>query len=187
MPDGGRSFYTDAREGSAWERHILEDVIGFVDHFFPTIPERRGRAIGGLSMGGYGAMKLALKRPDLFGSASAHSGCHRIVRDVAAGLAPAEHADLLPELRRIYGAAPSPDTDPFALAARIDRAIAPALRFDCGLEDFLLDHSRDFHAHLARLGLPHEYREHPGGHTWDYWDAHVPEALAFHAARIYSV
>ena len=68
MPDGHRSFYcNDPRPGGcAYEDHIVTDVVGFVDRTFPTIADRAGRAIGGLSMGGYGAMMLALRHPDLF-------------------------------------------------------------------------------------------------------------------------
>jgi enterochelin esterase-like enzyme len=52
---------------------------------------------------------------------------------------------------------------------------------DCGTEDYLLDGNRAFHAELERLKVPHEYREFPGAHTWDYWDEHVKDALAFHS------
>src|SRR5262249_58273762 len=58
MPDGGRGFYCDAVEGAAYERHILEDVIGFVDRTFQTLAARQGRGIGGLSLGGSGALTL---------------------------------------------------------------------------------------------------------------------------------
>jgi len=82
MPDGGRGFYTDAIEGMAYERHILEDVIGFVERTFQVRSDRCGRAIGGLSMGGYGSMKLALKHPDLFGSVVSHSSVFSLERIV---------------------------------------------------------------------------------------------------------
>jgi S-formylglutathione hydrolase FrmB len=174
MPDGGRGFYSDAHEGFAYERHVIEDVIGFVDRTFQTVPERGGRVIGGLSMGGYGAIKLALKHPHLFCSAVSHSGALAIARR-----SPRE--ELRPELARIFGPSPAggPD-DPFALAEKIDRAQLPALRIDCGLDDGLLEGNRDFHRHLEALKIPHEYEEFPGAHTWDYWDAHVQEAIAFH-------
>ncbi len=80
MPDGGRGFYTDARRGPAWQRHVMEDVMGFVERFFPVARDGRGRVIGGLSMGGYGAMKLALKYPDRFCSVAAHSSAFDIRR-----------------------------------------------------------------------------------------------------------
>ena len=58
--------------------------------------------------------------------------------------------------------------------------MAPALRIDCGTEDFLIQSNRDFHAHLEKEGIKHEYQEFPGAHEWGYWDKHVQEALAFH-------
>ena len=59
-------------------------------------------------------------------------------------------------------------------------AVMPALAFDCGVDDYLIEHSRRFAATLGKLGLPHEYREHPGAHTWDYWERHLPDAIAHH-------
>ena len=60
----------------------------------------------------------------------------------------------------------------------------PKLRIDCGADDFLIEHNREFHAHLNKLKVPHEYAEFPGAHTWDYWDLHIREALAFHARAL---
>jgi S-formylglutathione hydrolase FrmB len=174
MPDGGRGFYCDAVEGPAYERHVMEDVIGFVDRTFRTIPERRGRVIGGLSMGGYGAVKLALKFPQHFCSAVAHSAAFDVRRRI-------ERPEIAPEMRRIFGPTPGggPD-DPFALAEKVDRKLLPALRIDCGREDGLIEENRAFHRHLETLGIPHEFEEFPGAHTWDYWDRHVQEAIVFH-------
>jgi putative tributyrin esterase len=174
MPDGGRGFYCDAVDGPAYERSLLDDVIGFVDRTFHTIPEREGRVIGGLSMGGYGAIKLALKYPQLFCSAVAHSAALDVRWRI-------ERPESSAEMRRIFGPAPGGGpNDPYALAATIDRTRLPALRLDCGREDGLLEENRAFHRHLEQLGIPHEYAEFPGAHTWDYWDHHVQEAIAFH-------
>jgi len=177
MPDGGRGWYTDAREGYAYETAIVRDLIGLVDRVYHTDPRREARVIGGLSMGGYGAVKLALKRPDLFRAAVSHSGA------LAVGHGPLDPSDARGrEMVRIFGREPrGGDDDLFALAERIDRGMLPALRIDCGVDDFLLDQNRAFHARLDDLNIPHEYAEFPGGHTWDYWDRHVQEALAFHA------
>ena len=174
MPDGGRGFYCDAVGGLAYERYLLDDVIGFVDRTFHTMPERQGRVIGGLSMGGYGAIKLALKYPQLFCSAVAHSAALDVQRRL-------DRPEVAAEMRRIFGPTPGggPD-DPYALADTIDRTLLPALRLDCGLEDGLLEENRAFHRHLEQLGIPHEYAECPGAHTWEYWDCHIQEAIAFH-------
>jgi len=121
MPDGGRGFYTDAVEGSAYERHLIEDVIGFVDRTFQTIRERRGRVIGGLSMGGFGALKLALKFPQLFCSAVAHSAACDVRRRV-------ERLEMAAEMRRIFG--PSPAGGPNDLYALAEQSAVPARAAD---------------------------------------------------------
>lgn len=174
MPDAGRSFYCDAVEGPPYETYIIQDVIGFVDRFFHTMPSRAGRVIGGLSMGAYGAIKLALKFPGMFSSVTAHSGVYATHLEN-------EQGRMDPEWRRIFGPSPRDGMDdPFALAERIDHNRLPAIRLDCGIQDDLLTDSRALHGHLARLGIPHQYEEFPGGHTWEYWDAHVQDAVLFH-------
>jgi len=168
MLDGARSFYCNLPSGLGnYEQHIL-DSVRFVDRLFPTVKDPSGRGIGGLSMGGYGAMKLGLKFPEIFGSVAAHSS----VLDMAA-LA----GDDLPEARLLTDPLDA-GNDCFALAAQTRDK--PMIRFDCGTEDFLLDHNRRFHAHLNSLGIVHEYEEFPGGHTWEYWDEHIDAALRFH-------
>ncbi len=184
MPDGGRGFYTDARShvSGAYEAAIVRDLIPFIDAAFQTRPNRAGRAIAGLSMGGYGAMKLALKHPGLFAAAVSHSGA------VAFGSRPipAERADRA-EWVNVFGEDPTsgPD-DAFALAQKCPPAQRPALRIDCGTGDFLVEDNRAFHAHLDKIGYPHEYAEHAGGHDWAYWDAHIQDTLAF-AGRVLGV
>ena len=177
MPDGGRGFYSDAKEGFAYESAIIKDLIPFIDRTFNTRAERKGRCIGGLSMGGYGALKLALKYPDLFASANGHSGAY--------GFAHGDWRETEPEFERITGKDPigGPD-DVYALAAYADRAKLPALRIDCGTSDFLLPQNRDFHAHLQKINVPHEYVEFPGAHDWSYWDKHIQSALRFHAKHL---
>ncbi|MFO0892372.1 MAG: alpha/beta hydrolase-fold protein [Isosphaeraceae bacterium] len=74
MPDGGRGWYTNAQVGFAYENDLMKDVMGLIERTFPVRAERSGRAIGGLSMGGYGAVKLGLKHHETFGSVNSHSG-----------------------------------------------------------------------------------------------------------------
>lgn len=178
MPDGGRGFYCDAVNGPANESHIIKDVIGFVDTHFNTKAERSGRVIAGLSMGGYGALKLALKFPDMFCSVVSHSG------GVAAGHKPYRE-ELAAEMRLIYGDNYIGGKDDlWAIAERVDRSKLPAIRMDCGLSDFLLEDNRAFHQHLVKLGIPHEYEEFPGDHNWDFWDTHIQETIQFHAKAL---
>ncbi len=177
LPDGDRSFYCDAADGPQYEKAMVLDLIGFVDRYFDTIPRRAGRVIGGLSMGGYGAMKLGLKYPRLFCSITGHSGAYGVFRAK-------RWADLEEHWKRLLGTNKARrENDCFALATRLKGKRTPAIRFDCGLEDFLLEeHNRPFAAHLRRLGIPHEYEEFPGGHDWAYWDEHIQEAIRFHCS-----
>lgn len=181
MPDGGRGWYTNAEDGPAYEDDLIVDVRGLIERTFPVRAERSGRAIGGLSMGGYGAVKLGLKHRDLFASVHSHSGAVGFLR----GVGPDRERALVAEFARIFGPDPSggPE-DPFALVERIDHGLLPKLRLDCGTEDFLLDQNRAFHAHLDTLRIPHEYEEFPGGHEWSYWDEHIVEAIDFHARNL---
>jgi putative tributyrin esterase len=180
MPDGGRGFYTDSHTDplAAFETFIVRDLIGFIDRTFQTRATREGRVIAGLSMGGFGAVKLAFKYPELFAAAASHSG---VLRSGAEW----NPANPNTELARIFGPTlEGGPNDVYALARRADRDRLPALRIDCGRDDFLFDSNRRFHAHLDSLEIPHEYAEHPGAHDWAYWDAHIQETIAFFAGAL---
>jgi len=173
MPDGHRSFYcNDPRpDGCAYEDHIVRDVVGFVERVFPCMGRRRGRAIAGLSMGGYGAIMLGLRHPDVFCAVSSHSGAplfaHQPIPD-------------RPDVEALANCLPPGEYDCFALAEkRKSDGRLPAIRMDCGTEDRLAKPNRSFHAHLEALGVPHVYEEYPGEHTWAYWDEHIGRTLAF--------
>ena len=176
MPDGGTSFYLDLtpRSGAGslrYEEFLVEDLRRHVEGTFRV---RTGPwAIGGLSMGGFGAVRLGLKYPARFASVWAHSARFYTRAELASGERP-----------RFAGAPAidAADADVFALAERGARSGAvPRLSFDCGVDDELIGDNRRLHAHLDGIGLRHTYREHPGGHTWPYWDEHVRAALAQHA------
>ncbi len=194
MPDGYRGFYTDNEEGPAYARHFGEEIPAFVERNFPARAARGARAVGGLSMGGYGALRLALGYPDRFCSANSHSGAlarfnlsqsvrtarrHRLLRDHPPGF--------LAELRRIFGrhvTGSRHDLVRLIQRARRRGRRLPRILIDCGTDDVLLDANRRFHRELERMDVPHLYREFPGGHDWDYWDLHVRDALAFHARNL---
>jgi S-formylglutathione hydrolase FrmB len=178
MPDGGRGYYSDAPGGDAYESAIVRDLVIFIDQTFQTDARRGARAIGGLSMGGYGALKLGLGHPELFGSVTSHS-CSRAVLWT--------HEPDTEEEKFLRAFGPEPRGGPgdlFALAETIDHPDLPALSLDCGTEDELLAANRRFHAHLETLHIPHLYREYPGGHAWDYWDQRIQEALEFHVRAL---
>jgi putative tributyrin esterase len=180
MPDGFRGFYTDNADGPAYAKYMAEELVEFVERNFPARRSREARCVGGLSMGGYGALRLGLAYPHLFASANSHSGA--LMHGGRDG--PRPDGPLSPaEFRRIFGERPQGSGhDLVALARRAGQSNQPLPRLliDCGTDDVLLEDNRLFHAELERLKMPHEYREFPGAHTWDYWDQHVRDALEFH-------
>jgi S-formylglutathione hydrolase FrmB len=171
LPSGENSYYIDQPPQRLFERFIVHDLPAHVQRTFRV---REGKAaIGGLSMGGYGAIRLGLKYPERYASIFAHSS--RLPSRAE-----------LPTLEWTHGLDDSAlaELDVDALAARIDVRSMARLAFDCGRDDHLLADSRRFHECLEKLSVPHQYREYAGAHTWDYWDAHAPEALAHHAATL---
>jgi S-formylglutathione hydrolase FrmB len=175
MLDGDHGFSTNmTQELGRHEDHVLESVR-FIDRTFHTLACPAGRGIGGLSMGGYGAAKLGLKYPEIFGSLASHSGCLDMTQTRQ------WDENMRRELQAIFGATVTPEEECFALAAR--PGVKPAIYFDCGVDDGLIEENRRFHAHLTALGIAHTYAEYPGGHSWDYWDAHIPAALDFHCEQ----
>jgi S-formylglutathione hydrolase FrmB len=176
MPDGGRGFYSDAEQGFAYGKALGVELPERIERTFPAIPAREGRCVAGLSMGGYGAARLALAYPDRFAAAVSHSGA------MGFGHHPNSHdgRPYPPEWERILGPTPhGGPNDLFALATKLTPEERPALRIDCGTGDFLIEPNRAFTTYLEEIGYPHEYEEFPGGHTWDYWDTHIQESIAF--------
>lgn len=177
MPNGERGFYTDARlsERHNYESHIIKEVIPFIDSVFQTVPTKSGRTIAGLSMGGYGAFKLAMKHPQMFSAALSLSGA---VQVPSAGLP--DDANFANELRLIYGDnSIGSDDDILAMAGRINRDTLPELRFECGTEDYLLGQNRILKHALDSHNLPYTYIESSGDHSWKYWDRRLAESLPF--------
>jgi S-formylglutathione hydrolase FrmB len=193
MPDGERGFYTDNDDGPAWAKHIGEELPTVIERHFRARPERGARAIGGLSMGGYGALRVGLAYAERFCSVNSHSGAMGWGRFRDGATMRAESKRLgwdetvRAEMRRVFGSGALRDGphDPLWHASRAKRARSlPALLVDCGTEDFLIESNREFSRDLTKARIPHVYREYPGAHDWDYWDLHVREALEFHAANL---
>ena len=131
-----------------FESFIVDDLVAYVDANYRTVRTRDARAIGGLSMGGFGAVATALRHPEVFATAGAFSGAFA--------------GDRMPLLAKSIA----------ALEARQ----APFVYLACGIQDPVLQGTRDLVAELADRDIAHEYREVPGSHTWDVWD---PQTLAF--------
>jgi len=184
MPNGERGFYVDAksRPAHAIDSYIPGQLNGFVESTFQTVRGRRGRVIAGLSMGGYGAVAIALKHPDMFCAAASHSGA---VAFCSRSLDPSRGDAWRREYEPIVGRNPKGGPNAlFRLVKDVDRSRLPALRIDCGKKDFLLQDNRAFHRHLRKLRIPHVYKEYPGEHNWEYWDLHIRDTLKFFSKEL---
>ncbi len=192
VPEGRDAWYTDSATApnEKFESYFVEELIPDVDRRFRTVAAREGRAVAGLSMGGYGSLKFGLKHPELFAFAGSMSGAL-----AAASWLPDEKLleFVRPSIARVYGPADQPDNetrranDIYRLVRELSpervRAL-PFLYLDCGTEDFLIGVNRDFSALLLEKKVPHEFRELPGGHAWPYWDRQVQEILRLAAQRL---
>lgn len=172
-PEGGRGWYTDGVAASdRYESHLLQEVIPDVERRYRTIAERRGRGVAGYSMGGYGALKLGFKHPELFAFAASTSG--------ALDAASRTDDESLTQTFGEPGSAVRAENDLPRLARDFPDARRGALPFfylDCGLNDPWFAANRDFAALLAERKFAHEYRQRPGEHLWPYWDAQAREIL----------
>ena len=170
MPDADDSWYTNSATfpSDKFEDYIAKDLIPEIEEKYRTIRERRGRAIAGLSMGGYGALKLALKYPDLFSFAGSLSGALNAAQNLGP-LRPEFRAKLL-EVFGKEGSTTRAENDVFRLLDASHEAVYPYFYLACGTGDFFLDTNRAFVRQLSSRKIAYEYHETPGEHTWDYWD-----------------
>lgn len=177
MPAVARSFYADTITGQRYWTFISEEVPAVARHFFPLSAERNDNYVAGLSMGGYGAFKLALTYPDRFAAAASLSG----VLDVVGFFRASDPAGQI-ELRHVFGeidGLAGNANDLFALARRMARqtGIRPRLYQWCGTEDFLYADNVGFRDHAESLGLALTYDEGSGGHEWSCWDREIQRVL----------
>jgi S-formylglutathione hydrolase FrmB len=186
VPFGGTSFYTNLRDGSEkWEDVIITEFVPMIESTYRVNASRATRGISGTSMGGYGALKLAMKHPDLFGSASAHSAV--LMEDLSAAKVSAGRLQRLQSLfDRVFGISKDltywEANNPMVLAKDTKKLNGLKLYFDCGTEDeYGFDvGARRLDEMLTKAGYPHEAHLYPGRHGWDYAMQHTGESLLFH-------
>ncbi len=187
MPEGENGWYVNnyADRKMHWEDYLILDLIPYVDEHYRTVAARNGRAIAGLSMGGYGAMKLGLKYPQLFVAVASLSGA------LASARGAWFDAITEPEIKKVlsedFGPVDNPSraaNDPFELIRKVPDDEMPQLYLSIGSEDFLLQENREFIRLLSELKITYEYREVQGRHDWPVWDSQIRAVLAAQAAVI---
>lgn len=182
-PEGGNGWYSDSATvpNDKYESYIIQELIPEIDKKFRTRTDRNHRAIAGLSMGGYGAVKFGLKYPEMFALVGSFSGAH------GAGLWTEKEVGtkgaIAESLNGVFGAADSEtrkQNDTFKIVKEMPAEKIAALPFvylDCGTEDFLFQNNRDFVNLLVEKKIKHEFRQLPGAHDWKFWDAQIQEFL----------
>src|SRR5579864_9082916 len=180
-PEGGASFYINSTDGTErYSDFFLREFMPYIEGKYRTVPGREGRAVTGISMGGYGALRFAFAYPELFSAVSAQSAA--LILDSPEAL------NATGMLGDVFGSpidmAHWRAYDPFALARKNRAEIAKmAIYFNCGQSD---EYGFDKGAaaldkQLTREKIPHEYRPYPGGHNMNYFLGHLAEVIEFHS------
>jgi len=185
MPEGNDGWYTDSATvpTDKYESYILQELIPDVEKRFRAGSDAESRAIAGLSMGGYGAIKFGLKHPELFALAASLSGAFSVVTwDLK------EPGAISDSLKQTFGPVNSEtrvanDVPKLVREAKAKNTSLPFFYVDCGTDDHLFGDNREFVSLLIELRIPHEYRQLPGSHSWTYWDSQVQEVLRIAAKR----
>ncbi|CAG5017400.1 hypothetical protein DYBT9275_05764 [Dyadobacter sp. CECT 9275] len=174
-PDGGfSSWYWDSPVDPSYqyETYVSKELVAFVDQKYKTIKNRKGRGITGLSMGGHGALYLAMKHQDVFGAGGSMSG----------GLDIRSYPNNWDMAKRIGKYSEQPQVWEQNTVAGLLHLLTPnslALIIDCGVDDFFFKVNENLHAQLLYRGIPHDYITRPGAHSWPYWANAVQYQLLY--------
>jgi len=188
MPDAQQTFYVNRVTGDQYEDFFFQELIPYIEKTYRCRTDKKSRAVAGLSMGGYGSLLYALHHPDLFQSCYAMSAA--VFPDEEMNALP--YSELQKRYRMVLGATAPAEGEPriteawkknsiLTLSAALSPEQKKAVRFfvDCGDDDFLFEGNDALHTAWRKANLSHEFRMRDGGHTWSYWQASLPEALAF--------
>jgi putative tributyrin esterase len=178
MPEGHSSHYVNAAEvpEDRYEDFIVDDLIPDVERRFPANSARSSRAVIGVSMGGYGAVKMALSHPGLFVFAGGLSSAV----DVPSRPFSIRRAQQYRRHSLIFGPWSSEarrSRDPFVLARSIDPTKVPFMFLTCGDVEGLLATNRQFAALLAQRRFAYEFHTGPGTHDWNQWNQRLPQVF----------
>ena len=176
MPNVHRSFYLNTYDGRRYFDYVNEEVPAFCEEVFGISSKREDKFVAGLSMGGYGAMKLALSEPYQFSAAGTFSGALDFVEMVNSQTVgtDGEIESFRKELKE--------ENDLFLLAEKAGENM-PSIYQACGTEDFLYDYNTKFRDFIKPICPDFEYQEGPGTHEWGFWDTHVQKFIDFIALR----
>jgi putative tributyrin esterase len=174
LPNGGANYWVNHASGARWVDYVVDDVVRQVDREYRTVASPRGRAIGGLSMGGEGAMRIAMTRPGTFGTAAAHSPSLRTAFD-----------QFKPELQEIFGDEEAwRAATPLWLVLDTDVAYNLTLAMDIGEDDPWRANAELLHQRMVSRGISHRFEVLPGEHEAEYWIDNVDHYLTFYSSAL---
>ena len=171
MPNAHRSFYTDMKYGLKYYTYLTRELPMRIKEFFKLSDKREDTFIAGLSMGGYGALKAAMRDPDIYAAAAGLSA----VTDIASF-----RNGWFAALEPIFGSDPEipEEEDLIKLAEKHKNdAIKPRLYIGIGKQDILYDQNRKTRAIFEENGYDVTYRESDGNHNWEFWDEYIRYVL----------
>jgi putative tributyrin esterase len=180
LPEGGNNWYSDSAtiETDKFESSFINELIPTVEASYRICRTRETRARAGLSMGGFGALKFALKRPELFVFAGSMSGAFNAPH--LTGLEEnSDWQELYPSILEVFGRENSPtrfENDLFGIIREIpeeEKSSVPFIYFDCGTKDGFLKVNRELAELLKRKEIAFQFEEISGGHDWIYWDKQI--------------
>jgi S-formylglutathione hydrolase FrmB len=180
MPAVDLSWYTNMAYGNKYFQFVSEEVPAVVRDIFSLSDKREDNFVAGLSMGGYGAFKLALTYPDRYVAAASLSGALDVLETIK-GHGLHDEKEWHKAMQSVFGDLEKVDGsqhDLFALAREVAKgSVKPRLYQCCGTEDFLYADNIRFRDHVRELPLDFTYEEGPGEHVWAYWDKMIQNVL----------
>ena len=188
-PEGRRSFYVNSADGSVrYSDFFLQEFMPHIERAYRIVPGRSGRAISGISMGGYGALRLAFAHPEMFSAVSAQSAALITQTPQELDAASRTGAPLTAVLAPVFGKPIDVlhwnNNSPFLLAKKSAVPLRKmAIYFNCGQDDNygFEKGAAALHDELQKEGVTHQYHPYPGDHSLTYFLSHFAEVMEFHS------
>lgn len=162
-----------SHNGYNFEKWIIEDVVAAVAEKVAGANDNSPLFIAGLSMGGFGALRIGAKYSEKFKGISGHSSITAL-----------EQMKLFVEEDLSNYLQENKVDEDLLSTFRQYRDVLPPVRFDCGTDDLLIDYNRELHHKMVEYGIKHTYEEFAGGHEWRYWEEHISKSLLFFASQL---
>ena len=184
MPSVGRSFYTDQPNGQRYFTYLTEELPRYLENLFGLAPRREDTLMAGVSMGGYGAMKTALRCPERFAAAASFSGVLslEVLRALPGDPRQNEFMHIFGDLSKLKGSEHDPEV--WLDDAAQSRVQLPRLYVTTGRQEDIYPLGLYFVSMAQARSIEVDYHEYDGSHTWPYWDQQIRRFLEMELGTI---